>query len=169
MKACPYWLPCSQTSGDTCSVFTSKGPVEWLVMSVDCLVHGNKDIPASWSLGWKQRDALKNEISLIALALCLHQRGFDRGVFSEWKMCTGLEIRELLSAALFLWGIGSSSWFIFPLWNISFIHPTFHSWHFIHGISSTCHYEKLGQLNFFFPLVLKKKFSDSVTLGSFPF
>jgi len=52
-------------------------------MSVDGLVHGNKDIPASQSLGWKQRDALKNEISLIALALCLHQRGFDRGVFSE--------------------------------------------------------------------------------------
>lgn len=44
--------------------------------------------------------------------------------------------------------------------DLFFHFEIFHSFipHFIHGISSTCHYEKLGQLNFFFLWCLKKSF-----------
>ena len=42
--------------------------------------------------------------------------------------------------------------------DLFFHFEIFHSFipQFIHGISSTCHYEKLGQLNIFFPLALKR-------------
>lgn len=120
-------------------------------MIADRLVHGNKDIPRPWSLGWEQREALKNEMLLPAPASCLHQRGLDRGSSQSDRWERGWKLGNCYLQPCFFGEL------VLPCDLFSHF-EIFHSFipQFIHGISSTCHYEKLGQLHNFFPFSTEK-------------